>query len=246
MKDIKVSEFIAKDIVAINNGQNIGYVLNICFDANLTKLVGFIVADEESERENFLSKQDVKIIGDDCIFVEEAYKLQLNYSGISNNPICKKVYDDKGCFLGVVLDVICDGLKPIKLITSICEIPINKIYSNGIDCLFFSDKKKRKKTTNNFSFTHEGLLPKVETQRFEIGANENKSKFQITNKKENLVINPSKVTLAPSALLNKTATCDVFGLNNELIIKKGQVINQGKIDKAKKHGKINLLILNSK
>lgn len=246
MKNNKVSELIAKDVITIENGKNVGYILNVCFDATLTKLVGFVVADEESERENFLSKQAVKMIGEDCVFIDDIFKLELNFSGEANNPIGKKVYSGEGEFLGVVRDVVCEGVKPKNLITSLCELPISNIYSVGVDCLFFSERKKRKKTYKSFNFASDILLPKVETQSFEIGGKENSSKFYIGNNKNKLVINPSKVTLAPSALLNKTATCDIYGLNNELIIKEGQIINQGKIEKAKKHGKINLLILNSK
>ncbi len=246
MKNIKISELIAKDVIAIDNGENVGYILNVCFETSLTKLKGFVVADEESERENYLSKKDIKILGEDCVFIDDIFRLELNYSGEANNPIGKKVYSYKGEFLGVVKDVVCEGVNPSQIITSVCMLPINKIYSTGVDCLFFSEKKKRKKRENLFNFTSDNLLPKVEAQSFEIGKKDNFSNFQIKSNKNNIVINPSKLTLAPSTLLNKTATCDIYGMNNEIIIKEGQVINQGKIDKAKKHGKINLLILNSK
>ena len=243
MKNVMVSEVIAKEIITLDNGQNVGYVLDVCFDNTLSKVLGYVVADEESERENFLPKVGIKLDGEDCIFIENSYKQELNFSGFTNNPIGKKVYSDKGGFLGIVKDVICENFTPIKLITTICEIPSKNIYSNGSACLFFSEKKKKKnKNINKFNFASDNFLPKAETQNIQI----QNSKFQIASTNNNKIANPSKVMLAPSSLLNKTATCDIYGLNNELIIKEGQIINQTKIDKARKHGKINLLILNSK
>ena len=73
MKNEMMTNFIAKDVIAIDNGQNIGYVLDCCFDVNLTKLVGLVVADEESEKENYLPVKDIQTIGEDCIIVESAY-----------------------------------------------------------------------------------------------------------------------------------------------------------------------------
>lgn len=247
MKNLMVSELIAKDVLSIENCQNLGYVLDCCFDKDLTRLLGFVVADEESECENFLPRTNIKIFGEDCLFIENPHKQDLNFSGFSFNPIGKKVYDDKGCFLGRVIDLEISKNKPSKIITSICEIPVCNIYSCGEDCLLFSAKKKKKiNKTNKFNFASDGLLPKVETQNYAFLTENNISKYQITDNKSIQNFKQDKVTLAPTSLLNKTATCDIYGLNNELIIREGQVINQAKIDKAKKHGKINLLIINSK
>ncbi len=247
MKNEKMTNFIAKDVIAIDNGQNIGYVLDCCFDANLTKLVGLVVADEESEKENYLPVKDIQTIGEDCIIVESAYKLEPNYLGYSNNPINKTVVDDKGQFLGKVFDVELEKFKVTKLLTERCEILPKNIYSCGVDCLFFGNKKRRKNSGVKIIKSQENLFQKVETQNINL-SNENtqNNSFKIAGATNKAIIVPSKLTLAPSSLLNKKATVDIFGYNNELIIREGQVINQAKIDKAKKHNKLNLLIINSK
>ncbi len=246
MKTEKISNFIAKNIVTLEEGQEIGYVLNCCFDSSLTKLLGFVVADEESERENYLPIQNVKTIGRDFIIIESSNKIELNYSGYSNSPTGKFVVDEEGNDLGRVIDGVVENNKLTKLITTKCEINARSIYSSGVDCLFFGiNKKRKKKDKEKSSFIIKNNLPKIEMQSFEISKNKILNN-EVKNNSVKVVVNPTRVMLAPPSLLNKTACCDIYGLNNELIIKKGQIINEQKIAKAKKHGKINLLIINSK
>lgn len=234
------SQFIAKNIVALQNGQEIGYILNLCFDESLTKLNGFIVVDDEEEKENFLSIRDVRVFGEDCIFIDSALSINLSMEEKQNNPIGKKVYDSKGAYLGRIQDVLLQGRRVKSFVLKNCEIPARSIFSCGVDCFIFGIKKRKKQQKDAIFSKKINFLPKIEAQ----STLTNSAKIGGANMQK--IQNPKRIILTPSDLLNKTATKDIFGLNNELIIKKGQTINQNKIEKAKIHGKLNLLIINSK
>ena len=240
METKNASRFISLKVLDLQNRQEVGYVLDICFDDSLKKLVGFIVADEESERENFLPIKDVKVFGQDCLFIDDAFSTQLSYDMPSNNPIGKMVYDDKGCLLGKVKEVSIDKTGG-RLQLESCELPSSRICCNGNNYLVFG-KKIRKNNIKSAKFNTSNVdLPKVEVQSVASAIN-----AKIGGRTQGRVESPSKITLTPTALLNKMAAEDIYGLNNEIIIKKGQIINQKILEKAKKHGKINLLIINSK
>ena len=57
---------------------------------------------------------------------------------------------------------------------------------------------------------------------------------------------PQRVSMDPRSLIGKMATKDIFGLNNELIIKKYEIITQKKLNEIKKHNKLNILFYNCK
>lgn len=238
MENEKITNFIAKDVISIEEGEYVGYILSCEFSDNLKMLDGFIVVDEESEQEKFLPAKNIKIIGKNAIFIENLSKIELNLINYANYPIGKSVFDNKGNFLGKVKNILLNNLKPSKILTDFCQLPISLVCSIGKDYVFIGKNKKRK--YKSFSINSE--LPKVEILSNQIDESDN---FKILQNTQNFTL-PVKVTLAPSSLLNKKATVDIFGFNNELIIKEGQVITQNKIDKAKKHGKLNLLIINSK
>lgn len=236
MKTEMITDFIAKDVFSLEDGQYIGYVLRGEFNSNLSALEGFIVIDEESEQEKFLNVKNIKIIGKNAIFIDNLSKIEINFANYCNYPIGKMLFDKKGQSFGQVKNIELRNLKPFKLITEFCEISTGAICASGRNCVFVGKKSRESKSV----FNQQTNLPKVEIQ-----SGTDWSDVSLVPPKKEFTL-PIKVTLAPSSLLNKRATADIFGFNNELIIKEGQVITQNKIDKAKKHNKINLLMINSK
>lgn len=238
MKSENITNLIAKKVFLQTDGSYLGYVLSPCFDENFCKLVGFCV-DDEDEGDKFLPYEDIKLIGQDCIFVTKS--LQTFAFDQNANPLGKQIFDNKGCSLGFVRDVIIFGRQVKTIITENCEIPAKFVHFIGKNCIILNVKPQK----NIFLELRASLSsdqPKVKVQSPSINSARIGSSAVLSSQ----VANPARVTLNPISLLNKYATEDIFGLNNELIIKKGQQINQAKIDKAKKHGKLNLLIINSK
>ena len=77
-------------------------------------------------------------------------------------------------------------------------------------------------------------MPKIEIQQ-----------INIENKKNDIAIR-TKIYSSSRLLIGKLTTNDVFGYNNELIIKKNEIITKNIIEKAKKHNKLTFLMFNCK
>lgn len=212
----KISQEIGKKIISIDGGIEVGYLLDLAFDESLQKFLGYIIVDKESENEMFISYKDMKI--GECCIIDKTTAL-LPFSEQSYNPFGKSVYSSDGIFLGIVEDLELKGQKIAKIITNYCEISSKYISAAG-DCLIFSK------------------------------ARHSKSIFKINRPKVEIMATPrpqplTKIAMFPSMILDRVATNDVYGFNNEIIVRKGEKITQKIVEKAKKHNKINNLIFNS-
>ncbi len=217
-----------KKVLALNEATMVGYVLNMCFDENLLTLKGFTVVDEESERELFLPVQKVLAYEGECVVIESAADCELALEK-AHNPLGKTVFDKNGVNLGRVEKIKIINKKIDKLITNKCEIKQKYISNFSEEFIIFS-LKKQKKLKNNIKNEKILNIPKIEIMQ---------------KGKNNIQSAPPKMSLNATMLLNRTATMDIYGMNNELIIKKGEVITQNGINKAKKHNKLNYLFFNS-
>lgn len=239
----KISEEISKKILSLKSGNIVGFVLDVLFDEELKTLSGFVVADDESEELLFLDLENVKSIGDDCIVIEDEYDLEIYISSLYNNPIGKIVYDSQGLNLGKVVDVFLQGKNVKKIVTTKCEFPLQYLRKAGEDCLIFG--KKAKKNSKNMLFkTNSHNLPKITVQNITNNFNDkiNYNLPSVMSKVER----PIRLTANSNSLIGRQIVSDLIGYNNELIARKGDIINQKIINKAKYHNKLNLLLMFSK
>lgn len=236
MKTLK--EYISKILVSISEGKEVGYVLDCVFDEELKKLQGFVIVDCESEEELFLPAVKIKAQNEKYIFIDDSSDVEFFGGEERNNPIGKRVFDNQGNDFGRVVDCV---LKPRflveKLLTDKCEIMQKNIVKNGSDFIFYGNKKRKNKKNNNIFEKYQKNSQKIQ---------ENIPKIKIQEKTNSEIKKPEIMFLSPKSLLNKIATCDVYGFNNELIIKKNQTIDENVIKKAQKHNKLNYLFFNSK
>lgn len=238
-----LKSFISKKVVSLGEGKLIGYVLNVCLDQKLNNLIGFIIVDEESEEEKFLSFKNLKSYNENYLFVESVFDIENFFDSNNSSPIGKLVFTNYGDELGLVEDVIIDKNKVQKIITNKSEILIKNIIKNGDDFLIFSKKNNIKKNNFNFKENKTENIPKIKIQENvsqKIKINEN------INKSNNMFDLPIRAYTSTSLLLNKIALCDIIGFNNEIIIKKNEIITKKIIEKAKIHNKLNFLIFNCK
>ncbi len=233
----KISSFISKKVISLEEGNLLGYVINVVFDEDLKIFEGLIVVDEESENTFFLNKKGVVSSGDDCIMIDSSAKLQFYISSLSNNPINKIVYDGFGNMLGKVIEVEVQGKQVKKIITSKCEFPPKYVRKMGENFIIYGVGKKQKN---------------IKTFKSSIGeiAKENNlplSYVMVQEQAENKQPeSPSRLFANASSLIGKMVTNEILGLNNELIANKFDVIDKNIINKAKNHNKLNLLAYYSK
>lgn len=233
----KLSDYISKKIISIEQGAIIGYVLDVNFDDELKMLEEFIIVDEESEQTFSLSISDILSKSEECLVISSSQVLSVSLSLITNNPIGKPVYDKNGVNLGIVKDVLLNQNNLKKLITSKCEIPSRYIKKAGDNCIIYGNRSKKLKKYD-FKVKNAENLPKVQIESQIID-------LSIKKKNNNLQISPIRLFANVNSLLGKVITADIFGFNNEIIAKKYDKINQNLINKAKLHNKINYLFIYS-
>lgn len=236
----KISSFISKKVISLEDAKQVGYVLNVTFDDNVKTFTGLIVIDEESENSFILHKEDVVAIGEDCVMIKDANCLEFNISSCSNNPIGKSVYDSRGNMLGRVIDVEISGKNVKKVITDKCEFPGRFVRKSGDDFLIFGNPVKQQKKSNfkdNINKKNVENMPNVIITEIEVKKNEKNTKTPEF---------PVRIYTGTKKLIGKIITNDILGYNNEIICKKNQKITQKIINKAISHNKLNLLSFYSK
>lgn len=235
----KISSFISKKVISIEDAKQIGYVLNVIFDEKVKFFTGLIIIDEESENSFILNKEDISAVGEDCVMIKDANSLEFYISSLSNNPIGKIVYDCHGNMLGRVIEVEVSGKLVKKIITDKCEFPQKFIRKSGENFIIFgtqvkeAKKSKFKEIINEKNVENAPKITIAETAKIE----------------NNNIITPefpTRLYAGTKKLIGKLITNDIFGYNNEIIAHKNQKINQKIIDKAISHNKLNLLNFYSK
>ncbi len=141
---MKLSEIISKKVFSIEEGCEIGYVLNFSLDQSLSKIESFVIVSLQEENEFVLSYEEVKAITEEAVFISSSKTLLFDANFEPNNPLMKKVFSLSGQSLGKVVDIEANKKSIKKIETNCCEILPKHIYSSGKDCLFFSKNKAKK------------------------------------------------------------------------------------------------------
>lgn len=229
----KLSDYISKKIITIEEGSLVGYVLNVSIDETYSKVVSLVIVDEESEQIFLLDISKICAISEDCIMTRSKQDLSFSLQEDFNNPIGKIVLDKDGKTLGRVMDIYLDKFNIRAIVTDLCQFSPRYIYSSSDKYLIFGLRKKRK-AMPIFKIENSEDLPKVSISDFP----KNENTFAYSN--------PYKIMANQESLIGRKMTCDILGYNNELVAKKDEVISAKTINKAKKHNKISLLSYYSK
>ena len=140
----KLSDYISKKIITIEEGILVGYVLNVNIDDSYLKVISFVVVDDESEKVNLLDTAKIYAISEDCIMIKSKQDLSFSLQEDFNNPIGKVVLDKEGKALGKVKDVYLDRFTIRSIVTDLCQFSPRYIYSSSDKYLIFGLRKKRK------------------------------------------------------------------------------------------------------
>ncbi len=198
-------------IVLQTDGKRFGYVLDVALEG-LDK-IGYYVVDDESEGEFLLKNENIFCVADKFLLIGDVSKLEF----ISSKPdsiLMKEVLDEKCNSFGIIEKFEFKRAKCIKIVTSLCEILPKYVKTIG-DFVFISSKRKKKV---------EHIFPRAD--------------FDTTVKIQSV---PERVVLSSSFYIGKTSDEDIFGFNNEKIVKKGDVITKAVVEKVKKHNRLNQL-----
>ena len=157
----RLSNLISKQVLSLDEGQCIGYVINACLDLERNELSGLLICDEDAELVKFLDLKNM-LFNNDFIVIKSVDMLSFGENILSDNPIGKTIVSEKGVVLGVVKDVEIVNKKISKLITSNNEISPKNIINLQGNYLIFSEKNRKKRKENYFSKIKKNNLQKVE------------------------------------------------------------------------------------
>ena len=236
---MKISEIISKEIISIYECESVGTIKNVCFNKDLTKVLGFIFFNDESDYESYIPVKNIYSISEEGLMIRNTNKIDFFISE-NNNPINKKIFEINGKDTGRICDIEFDEK------FNVCHLLTNKniqikpqnILSNGVGIILVKDDNQ-KISINAF---------KPKKQKIEKLNQDFKVKIVkmpiISNQEKNISALPPKITTNTSTLVGKRAKRTIFGFNNEVIIKENALVSNHTLTMAKKHNKTNELIFN--
>lgn len=230
----KLSEIISKNIYSLASGKKIGYILNACLDERARFIKNFLVVDDESENEMLVDGKNL-IFTEQFILAKSDEQFIYGAPTEENKLIGKLVFTDKGAYCGKVKELILSGNRVESVICDkICFSP-KQISMIGQDAVVLGKKKKS------------AYFEKEERPSFISAQPESLVSISSSfSQPESGQVAPYRISTDPKNLVGKMATRDIFGLNNEIIIKKFEIITQKKLNEIKKHNKLNILFYNCK
>ena len=258
----KLSDILSKQIVNLYNGKYEGTIKDISFDEKFKQAKWLILFDEESE-EFALDINKIYMVGENAITIKNGDGLFLTSTlnkNFKNNPINLPCYTVGGNLLGKLNDIEFNkNFYVSNFHVNKNTFPLNKIVNIGNNLIVINDDDKKIKLSNfkpkiqtndtkamqvvsiqkKETNTNENTIPKIEEI---VDADTPTKKPFIVNKG----INQQKILSNQNFLLGRKATKTVYGINNEVIIKKDNIINSKNLEYAKLHNKISELAVFSK
>lgn len=227
---MEISEFIALPLISIHNGNLIGNIENILFDAKTKKCIYITIFNEKDNMTYAIKPQSIYKLGKDCVFIKNESCLNI-YENLEpqineySNPINSKVYSFDGDYMGVISNIFINNNFLISHITiNNNDYLISNFLTLRDNISVYSEKKV---IVSNFKHKNKSNI-----------IAKNDLKITIENSNENIIKPPKLIASTPSILLNKTTTKNIIKSNGEIIIKSGTKITPSTIENAKLNGKL--------
>lgn len=257
---ILLSDIVSKKVLNLFSGKIEGTVKNLCFSA-LCKRVSSLQMFCDEDDEFLIDARKIFSIGDSAVVIKNASALTSTLNQCAPNelsPMNLEIYSLKGDFLGVVCDAeLSNSLALNFLITKENRIRQDQIVNVGKNIIVnMQDKKVRIadfrpliKLSPNMPEEKVYILPpqiekeednvsKAPLEAVQNDADSAKNAANTNAFKIDSLPSPQKIVSNNEFLLGRKMLRTVYGINNEIIIKKEFLINKKTIDSAKRHGKL--------
>ena len=229
---MKLSDLIGKQIYSLYETIAVGTTCQALFNSKYTKIQGFYFFDE-NEDEHYLKISNIYGFGD--------FLTIKNFNQISNEfpveemptPLNKTMLDEKGNSLGFLTDMIIDEKGTVlEYISSTGKnIPTLAICSNKDYILCSENIKLKNFKPKDTEFQKINNLDNVKVKIMRIDS----------MPQQDIKYMPPKITVSTESFIGKIAKEDIFGKNNELLIKKNQSITPKALEVIKQHNRLNQL-----
>lgn len=237
----KISEIISKQVVSLYEAKFVGTIVNVVFDERLSKLKSFIVIDENDDKELELSIKDVFSFNDSFVIKNQDKLKDVIFEAESNNPINKIAITIHGEVLGKILDIELNEDKVLNIILDNGKL-INPEQVVACENVLILNDGENKVKRAGFS----PRVKKVDTENIVVRIQENNVENE---NQQNILksVQSKPVQLVPprfvaKTLLGQISLRTVKGLNNEIIVKKGEQITNKVLERAKLHNVLNQLV----
>lgn len=257
-----LSEIISKPVLNLYNGKIEGTIKNVCFDSSFKKILSLKMFDNDEE-EFLIETSKIYNIGQNTIVIKNNEALTNTINEITcmeNNPINLHTYTLSGEYLGKLTDIeLNDKFETVTFITEedikikkeeIFNVGQNIIVNNTNKKITLSNFKPKVKITQIIeeqkSIT---ILPKIEDSIIQEDILKTKQEKDEEKKEPFKIYNqptPQKLIGNSNFLIGRKAVKTIYGINNEVIIKKDNIINTKNLENAKKHSKLVELTVFSK
>lgn len=244
----RLSELISKKVLNIYLGKLEGLVLDVIFDdkyEKITRLTLVDLDDEEYEVEAraIYSTKDIVTIRNSAKITPIISKTEKR----TNNPILKNVYSITGEYLGRLTDIeIKDNFAVNSFITEVVTFTPKQIVNVKENIIVDTQNKKVK--LSHFKPKH--AMPRVikntdDEKRVTILAPQIEA-LEISTHTTSQAPTPQKILGTNDFLLGRKADKTIYSLNNDLIIRKDNLITKKHLELARKYGKLAELTIFSK
>ena len=219
---MKLTNLIGKQVYSIYEGEILGTISGATFNNSLNKIKSFRVFDKDDNEYEILLC-DIKALSD-CVVVTNKNKLSIMVGDEERSPMFKDVIDESAKMCGKIIDA--------------------EISENGLIESFITSENVAAKPELIYlrkDFVYLSSTP-IKISNFRPRLNKPSSLKEITvNIMESKDFLPRRATFNANSIVGKIAKSDLFGINNEIIIKANQQITQKIVTEATKHNRLNQL-----
>lgn len=222
---MRLSNILGSRVCSVYEGKHLGYILNATFSEKYKKVSGFVVVNDDDDYEYFFGAKQIIGQDDDVLFVKNETSISTKNYEEPHSLINKAAYFLDGKFIGKVRDVeIDENFETKAIIFDNITLSIDKLFNVGVDFCFFCEEDKKPKLCR-FAPTKQ---PQISNMSVRI--------MEISNPKKDEIKPPKKICAFDSiSAMGKIATQTIFGKNNEIVVKKGEIVTLDCIKKAKTH-----------
>lgn len=222
---MRLSNILGACVCSVYEGKHLGYILDATFSEKYKKVSGFVVVNDDDDYEYFLGAKQIIGQDDDVLFVKNETSISTKNYEEPLTLVNKAAYFLDGKFIGKVRDIeIDENFETKQIVFDNITLSIDKLFNVGIDFCFFCEEDKKPKLCR-FAPTKQPQISNMSVRIMEI-SNPQNDKIKI----------PQKIHAYDSIeAIGKIATQTIFGKNNEIIVKKGEIVTLDCIKKAKTH-----------
>ena len=221
---MNITELFGKQIYSIYEGEELGTIAGAIFNANLNKIKSFKIFDNYDNEYELLFK-DIKSL-DTYVLITNKSKLLPYFDIPSKNPFYKEVINSNAKSLGKIVNAQIDnGGNITNFLTETGEVLEPQKIVIRKDFVFYAN--------NKINISHYRPKSKI--------LENSAIKVNLLFTEQSTKFTPTKLSFNPNLVLGKTAKSDLFGKNNELIVKANQQITSKTIEDATRHNCLNQL-----